>query len=132
MYDNDSDDTGGADPLAQLSPEELRQLLGLGVMPEKQDMLRQQLLQAQALRNSGGERHTSPTGAALGALAQGINGAVGGFQEGDINRQLQELLGQQVDARQLLLQKLLGRGQGAAAPPMGAGDVMPPGGFGLG
>lgn len=126
------DQSDSDDVLSQLSPQELRQLLSLGVAPDQQQQLQQQLLQAQTLRAGSSEsHHTSPLGALFHGLAGGIQSFAGGMRENQVAKQLQGLQGQQVDARQLLLSKLLRRRQPEPSAA-GAGDVMPSDTFGLG
>ncbi|HET9554349.1 MAG TPA: hypothetical protein VFP50_15410 [Anaeromyxobacteraceae bacterium] len=129
-YDMDSDDT-----LSQLSPKEMRKLLSLGTAPDRERLLQQQLLQAQALRSEEGQRHATPMGALFGGIANVARSAIGAAKEKDLNQQMGDLWNGQVDARQMLLQKLLGpRRPPAQAQPseMGAGDFTPSGTFGLG
>lgn len=122
-YDADSDDA-----LAGLTPEELQQLLNLGTAPDREQRLQQQLLQVQALRAGSGNRHSTPAGALLSGLADAGNAVIGGVRENHLYGKMDALSGQQVDARRMLLQRMLQRRQ----PEMGAGDVMPSGEFGLG
>ena len=125
-YDMDSDDV-----LSQLTPEELHQFLSLGTAPDRQKMLQQQLLQAQALRSAPQAEHSTPMGALLGGIAGAGNELIGGMREQQLNGQMGDLLGGQVDARQAFLQKLLAQRQQPPSP-MGAGDMMPGTTFGLG
>lgn len=121
---------GDENPLQQLAPEELRQLLQLGTVPDQQQQLQQQLLRAQALRG-GGQRHSTPLGALLGGVAGAGGELAAGLREHQLEKQMAALPGQQVDGRLLFLQKMLGAG-GAQPSPMGEGDVMPSSLFGLG
>lgn len=130
MYEGNDQAQGGMDPLAELTSEELRQLLQLGTAPDQQQLLQQQLMQAQALRG-GGQPHTTPMGALLGGIANAGGELAAGMREKDVMQQMRDLQGQQVDARQLLLAKILRRGQSQPSE-VGAGDVMPPATYGLG
>jgi hypothetical protein len=133
MYDdNDGDEQN---QLAQFTPAELRQLLTLGVAPEKQQMLQQQMMQAEALRQGSGQQHSSPLGALFGGVADAGGALLGGVRQHQLRDQMDQLMGGQVDARQMLLQKLLqGRQPPQAQPalPAGAGDLLPNDTYGMG
>lgn len=131
---SDPNDAAFQQLLAQASPEELEQLMGLGTMDERGGLLEQQLAQAQALRTNNSQGHSTGLGAAFGGVADMLNGYASGAQQKGLGAQQQGLLGQKDAGRNLYLELLRRRG---APQNAGAGDVLgvapgqlPP--FGLG
>lgn len=96
--------------LAQLSPEELAQLLGLGTMDERSALLQQQLAQAEALRQGGGQKYSTGLGAALGGLGDVVNNVAGSMKAQKVNDQLLGLADEKDKRRQLYLKALRGDG----------------------
>lgn len=77
---------------ANLPPEVLAELIGLGSLDDESAELQQQVAQAEALRQGGGVQHTTPLGAAFGAGADIINAI-------NSRRQMEELRTKQADVR---------------------------------
>lgn len=124
--------------LAQLSPEELKQLLGMGTLDERDQLLAQQQAQAAALMRGGdsSSRHTVGT-ALVGGIGDLVGTIAGGAKMRDINAQRTGLLNRKdagragyVDA----LAKALSRGgvmdapfKPAAMTPLASAFGMQPG-----
>jgi len=103
---------------SQFTQEELQQLMGLGSMDERQQLVRQQLAQAQALRDPISGQHSTGMGAALGGLGDVFRG-IGGQAQGSTSQgKMMDLLKQQ-DIARLLYSKGIG-GVGGSA---GMGDI---------
>lgn len=116
--------------LAQLSPEELKQLLGMGTLDERDQLLAQQQAQAAALMRGGdpSSRHTVGT-ALVGGIGDLVGTIAGGAKMRDINAQRTGLLNEKdagragyVDA----LAKALSRGSAMDAPMNSPSLLVPP------
>ncbi len=81
----------GHDMFAGIPPEMLKQILGLSTYGEEGNALEQQLAQAEALRNGNSQPHSTGMGAALGAISDIGNGAIGGLRENALRKQQAEL-----------------------------------------
>lgn len=115
--------------MSDLSPEELQQLISLGSVPGKQDLLKQQMQYANQLRSTplgqgrdSGRVYTAPSILeTLGNVAQKYQG--GEMAKGLMDKQ-GALLDQQTAGRkqylQMLLQQLRNGGGGAQAPQAGS------------
>lgn len=79
--------------LGSLPPEALQQLLGMGTLDERGDLLQQQLLQAQALQNPTSGDHSTGMGAALGGLGDVFRSVGGGMQQNKAQGQQLDILG---------------------------------------
>lgn len=122
--------------LAQLSPEEIKQLLGMGTLDERDQLLAQQQAQAQALMRGAGDSSGRRTvGSALvGGIGDLVGTIAGGAKMRDINAQRIGLLGKKdtgragyVDA----LAKALQRGKAADAPFNPSAMTPPASAFGM-
>lgn len=89
--------------LEYLSPEERQQLLGLGTMPQRSELVQQQLQRAQDYGQPQGGNYSSVGGAIGGGLGDAVRGLVGAQQTKGAEAQLAELLGQQDAGRGLWL-----------------------------
>lgn len=115
--------------LAQMSPEELEQLLGLGTLDERGGMLQQQMAQAEALRQPSGQQYSTGWGAALGGVGD-LTRQIAGTRQMDALRQQQEaILGKKDAGRGLYVDALRRRmGPGQMQP---SEDVIPAAPFSL-
>jgi hypothetical protein len=75
----------------------LAELLGMGTLDERGDLLAQQMQQAQALRQGGGGQHSTGIGAVLGGLSDSLR-YVQGTEKMDSLRAQQEALLDKKDA----------------------------------
>lgn len=123
--------------LAQFTPEELAELIGLGTLDERGATIDQQLLQAQALQRPQTGPHSTGAGAALGGLGDAVRSWAGAFREhglpgsgpdGGLRGQQAALLKKKDDGRMLFLKALRERQQVPGSA--GMGDL--PGLFGVG
>jgi hypothetical protein len=103
------------DLLQQMDPEELKQLLGLGTLDERDELLQQQMLQAQALGQPNRTQHSTALGAALGGLGNVAGAIGGGIGNAQSMAGREALLGQKDAGRNLYLDALRRR-----SPPGGA------------
>jgi hypothetical protein len=110
------------DILSQLTPEQLQALLGLGSLGEEQDLMQQQMEQAQALQNATPEMSpyvSSPLAIGLNNVA-GLVNKYRGFQDQQaLQGRQQDILGQKTQARGDYLRALMGGQQGAPPLPEG-------------
>lgn len=119
-------DMDGFGLLADLPPEALQQLLALGTLDERGQLLANQMAQAQALQNHA----TAQRGTVGGAIGSGLGGVVdairGGLAENQLRQQQQSLLGQKDAGRSAYADALrryrLQRMQ-QVPPSAGMGDV---------
>lgn len=118
--------------LSQLTPEELQQLMGMGTLDERGQLLQQQLQMADALRQPQAGEHSTGLGAALGGLGDVLRGTIGGIAGKQAMGKMEGLMGQKDAGRNTFLQAFLKGQRGGAAGPMGAGDINPSSLFGLG
>lgn len=81
---------------ANLTPEQLAQMFQ--PFDKKRAALEEQMALANALRGGQAQHHSTGLGGALGALAQGINGANGGYQAHQTQQQMAALDQQQAVA----------------------------------
>lgn len=88
------------DELPNIPPEVLEQLIALSTLDEQEDQLAQQMARIQALRDRGSQRHTTGTGAALGAIGDALGGVMGATRSMDMQRQMAELLRKKEAGRQ--------------------------------
>jgi len=125
-------------PGPEPTPEELQALAASNSIPQRSQIVQDQLAQADALRNADVGNFSTPGGAALGGLGNVIGKIQGGIETNQLRGQQQDLLGQDdAVALQLLKAKQLrgrppatAQGNAAAgADVYGAlGDIF--GGFG--
>lgn len=101
--------------LAQLTPEQLQQYMGLGTVDERSDLVAQQLAQADALRGQAMGDYSTPGGAALGGIGNIVEKMVGGYQGQELRGQQQDLLGQKDAGRMMFLEALRGKKPGLPA-----------------
>lgn len=111
--------------LAQLSPEELAQLLGLGTMDERSQLLQQQLAQAEALRSGPQQHHSTGLGAALGGLGDVVKNVAGSMKAQKLNDQMAGLADEKDKRRQLYLKALRGESLSPAATQLTPVDSSP-------
>lgn len=106
--------------MQQMSPEELEQLISLGSVDDRQKALLQQMAQAEALGQMGGERYSTPLGAALGGIGDVARGFASQGRLKDLQAQQQDLLSQQDDGRGLYVDILRRQQQGQqpVSPPI--------------
>lgn len=119
--------------LEYMTPEEQQQLLGMGSIPGRSQLVQGQLDRAQGLMQPQSGRHTTLGGAIGGGLGDVARSLIGGFQTADADKRLAALLAQQ-DAGRGLYAEALGRPRkmgatGEAAGQMAGGAMLP---FGLG
>lgn len=122
------------DVFSYLTPDQAQALAGASVTPDKQELLKQQLAQAEALKKGSGQHYTTGLGAAAGGLGDVLSSAVGNIEAKRLRGQQQDLVGQTqkglggyYDAlRQMALAQAL-RGAPAATPQPdeGGGDTTP-------
>lgn len=108
-------------PEGDLSDADLEQLMALGVIPDQQSDLKDQIAQAQKLRYGSmpgmrGEGSRIQTAAnPLEFLVAGVQGYRAGKEEKSLRAQQKDLQKSQIEARKLFLQRLRGPGQ---TPPI--------------
>lgn len=108
-------------PEGDLSEEDLQQLMALGIIPDQQSGLQDQLAQAQKLRygsmpgmrGEGGRVQTAAN--PLEFLVAGVQGYKAGKDITKLRKEQQDLLKQQAEARKLFFKRLRGPGQ---TPPI--------------
>lgn len=107
--------------IANLSPEALKQLLGMGTLDERGGIVQDQIKQAMAMRDPIAGQHSTGMGAALGGLGDVFRGIGGGVAEHGLRQQQQGLLAQKDAGRQsfgnLLIQALRGQQSAPALVP---------------
>lgn len=108
-----------------LSEEQLQQLIELGVIPDQQDALSEQYMQANAVRNSAGPEVRGNGRVMVAAnplefLASGVQKYQAGKDIQEIGKKREDLMDKQTAARKALLDALRGSGQ-AGAPISDAG-----------
>lgn len=103
------------DDFENLTDDQIQQLIALGVIPEEQDVLQQQIKQAQALRNADAPQGSYSRGGVyvaasplehIARVAQGIKAQ---SDLKNLYQQQQDQFGQQVEARQTFLDALRNR-----------------------
>lgn len=109
---------GGMD---DMSDEELQQLIALGIIPDKQGMLDQQIKTAEALRYGStpemrGNSRVQTAANPLEFLVAGIEGHRAGKKLDELRKSQEDLLKEQVAGRTNYFKKLRGR-QPASQPP---------------
>ena len=109
--------------LASLTPEQLQEIMGLGTVDARSDIVAQQLAQADALRNAQVGNNMTPGGAALSGMGNLLDKVRGGLETQDLRAQQQGLLGQQDAGRMTYLQALRNKQQPLAALPPDAGAL---------
>ena len=93
-----------------IDPALLAQLMSLGVMDDKGDILTNQVAQAQALQRPQQNQYGhTPWGAALGGLGEAIDKTRGAYRESQLRGKQQGLLDQKTDARDTAAQLLQAR-----------------------
>jgi hypothetical protein len=90
------------DIFSQLSPEQLQQLMHLGTLNQRSDLLQQQMQQALALRKPSGEKHVTGFGAAVGGLADIGNSVIGQLRENKAREALDQNITEQEQGRTTL------------------------------
>lgn len=111
---------GGLD---DMSDEELEQLIALGIIPDKQSILDQQIKTAEQLRygNKPEMRHGGRVSTAahpLEFLAAGLEGHKAGKQLEELRKKQEELLQQQVLGRKTFFDRLRSPSQPPGLGPM--------------
>jgi hypothetical protein len=123
------------DIFSQLSPEQLQQLMHLGTLNQRSDLIQQQMQQAIALRKPSGEKHITGFGAAVGGLADIGNSVVGQIRENKAREALDKNMTEQEKARSIIAELLRNRQAGSAQPmtmtsavsgTAGGGDLFDP------
>ena len=109
-------------PEGEMTDEQLQQLMELGIIPDQQGQLSEQMALAQKLRhgNTPQMRQGSRVSTAahpLEFLAAGLEGHKAGKQMEELSKQQAELLRKQVEGRKLFFQQLQGQPQVQAQPP---------------
>lgn len=94
-------------------PELIEQLLGLGVLDEKDALLQQQMAMAEALRQPGRQRST-PTGALLGGLGDVVGNLAGTYMQQKAMGERGAIPDQRVTGRMGFVELLRGQGKRAA------------------
>lgn len=100
--------------LDNLSEEDLQKLISLGVIPDEQSSLEDQIKQAQMVRNRQGPEGTYTRGMYVAAsplehIARAMEGIKAGRDLKDLRSQQQGLLQQQNEGRMSYMVALLGR-----------------------
>jgi len=91
-----------------MTPEELEQLLGLGTLDERQQMLGHQMAQAELLRQPSNKHYSTGWGAALGGLADVVRAGQGQYQLEQAQQGMEDILGKK-DAGRVAYGELLQR-----------------------
>lgn len=102
------------DDLDNLSEEDLQKLIGMGIIPDEQASLEDQIKQAQMVRNRSGPEGTYTRGMYVAAsplehIAHAMEGIKAGKDLKNLRAQQQGLLEQQNQGRMSYLEALLGR-----------------------
>lgn len=120
--------------LSQMDPETLKQLLGMGTLDERGQLLQQQMAQAEALRQPQGGNYSSVGGAIGGGIGDVLRGLGGGLAQAGLGEQQQALLGQKDMGRNAYVEALRQRRQSGVVPgSAGMGDLSSAmGSYGLG
>jgi hypothetical protein len=84
---------------SQLSPEDMDLLMELGIVPEQQAMLAEQMAQAEALAKPQHRGHTTPGGIALGGIADLLNSGNSRLKQQKLREEQMGLLGKQKAGR---------------------------------
>jgi hypothetical protein len=100
-----------------MSPEELQQLMHLGSLSEQQDIIKDQIAQAMALRKPSGVQHTTGLGALFGSLGDTLGNGLSVHRENQLRHQQHDLMGQQERARGLFADAMFPHFQPNAFPP---------------
>ena len=108
--------------LQQMTPEELEQLLGMGTLDERQNMLGHQMAQAEILKQGSGKQYSTGMGAALGGLADVIRAGQGQYQMQQAQAGMEDLLGQKDAGRALYADAIRRRPQ---QPTMDVTPALP-------
>jgi len=109
-----------SDLLQQMTPEELEQLIGLGTLDERQQMLGHQMAQAELLRQPSNRHYSTGWGAALGGLADVVRAGQGQYQLEQAQQGMQDLLAQKDAGRGLYVDAIRRR------PQQPTPDIAPP------
>lgn len=111
--------------LSQLDPDTLQQLLGMGTLDERGQLLQQQQAMAQALRQPQGGGYSSVGGAIGAGLGDLVRGIGGGIASADLMKQQQALLGQKDAGRSAYVDALRAKPKmpGPVAGSAGMGDL---------
>lgn len=105
-----------------MSDEDIQQLISLGIIPEKQDLLKGQLTEAQALRDrrpemrSGGRTVTAAN--PLEFITQGMQSIKSQKEIEELRKQQNDLLQKQVTGRSAYLRALMQKQQGGDMSPI--------------
>lgn len=103
--------------LQMLPPDLLRRSADLSNAVPQENILEEQLAQANALRNAGGERHSTGLGGLFGALGQGLNSLNGTLQTNNLRQKQQEQLGGEAATRAALMRAYVEALRRAQAQP---------------
>jgi hypothetical protein len=128
-----------------LDPEQLKALLQLHEMDQRQGFMNDSLSQARALRNMRAPESITKRGALIGAVTNALTGFMGGREEAQLEKRRSDLLSQETAAREPYAQALLAalaRGQahggsanggngGSNQAAPGMYDYDMPGGYGV-
>lgn len=111
--------------MSQLTPEQADALLGLASADDENQDLQMQLQQALALGKPSGTEHRTAGGAAMGGLADILNGFASRQQQSGIRKDQEGIRGRQLRGRKTFLDLLRG-GQGGPVPgePPSMGDLQ--------
>lgn len=106
--------------IANLSPEELKQLFGMSTLDERGNVIQDQMRQAMALRDPISGQHSTGMGAALGGLGDVFRGIGGGVAERGLRADQQENLGKKDAGNQLYgkIWQMMLRGQTPPVAPV--------------
>lgn len=96
-----------------VTPEMLEQLLGLGEMDERDELLQQQMAMAGMLRQPG-RQYTTPGGALLGGIGDAVGQITGAYLQRQAMGEREKIPGQRVQGRMGFVDLLRGQGQRAA------------------
>jgi hypothetical protein len=101
----------------QLSPEDRKRLMGLGSLGDENDLLAQQMQQAEALRRGSGVQGYGAAGGALQGAADAVNNIFGAIQQKRAGDEMRANMKQMGDIRGGLFGGLLGGGGGGQGIP---------------
>jgi hypothetical protein len=106
-----------------LPPDVVAQLMQMGSLNRQDELLQQQLAQAEALRQTP-QRHSYGAMAGIGnGIANAVNGIHAGFMQHDAQQGLQGNAGHENDIAKQIAQAMLLRNQAAQTQPA---DTIPP------
>jgi hypothetical protein len=92
--------------LEQASPEQIAQILGVGGQDDQQRLLEHQMAQADALRSSPMEQHTTGRGALLGGIGHALNQVTGFLGQNAAEKEMRGLMGKRQSALSSLVDLL--------------------------